>query len=370
MNSPALKYVEFQDKITSIGNLACFTNSTSLTVVCRAATPPSLGTGNNSFGDSAVNRINVYVPNESIVTYRERSVWSNLRRKIYGFVSGPIEIMKDGQYPYKLQSYFSSATDFSLTLQQNDYLSMEFSNGVGVVTATGITPDIEGETVNMSYEFYFKGVQYSGTFEIVLKYKETIDFEDDEVKRICVANWGGEYSSTNLYGVPGELTYEQAAAVTSIVGVFNGNTKITSFMELQYFTALRNLSGSTNSAIIFYNCRNLKRVKLPEGVTRCQNIFRNCASLVFIELPSTLTGTDAIRYYTFGGNPSTPANKKLVVHFNSPLTLTPGTSGYGSTTGTFNRGIYVPDEHIDEFRAADVWKNNNIYPLSEWDGTT
>lgn len=139
-------------------------------------------------------------------------------------------------------------------------------------------------------------------------------------------------------------------------------------MGLQYFTALRSLYGATNSSMPFYNCRNLKRIKVPEGVTNCQNAFRNCGSLTFIELPSTLTG--AINYYTFGGNPCTPANKKLVVHFNNPLPMTSGTSGYGSTTGTFNRGIYVPDEHIDKFKAADVWKNNNIYPLSEWDGTT
>ncbi len=138
-------------------------------------------------------------------------------------------------------------------------------------------------------------------------------------------------------------------------------------MGLQYFTALRSLYGANNSSKPFYNCRNLKRIKVPEGVTSCQNAFQNCAALVFIELPSTLTG--AINYYTFGGNPSTPANKKLVVHFNTPLTMT-GNGAYGSTCGTFNRGIYVPDEHIDKFKAADVWKNNNIYPLSEWDGTT
>ena len=83
MNSPALKYVEFQDKITSIGNMACFTNSTSLTVICRAVTPPSLGTGNNSFGDRAVNRINVYVPDESVDTYKAAARWSAFATKIH-----------------------------------------------------------------------------------------------------------------------------------------------------------------------------------------------------------------------------------------------------------------------------------------------
>ena len=83
MNSPALKLVEFQDKITTIGNMACFTNSASLTVVCRASTPPSLGTGNNSFGDRAVNRINVYVPDESVGTYKAATRWSAFASKIH-----------------------------------------------------------------------------------------------------------------------------------------------------------------------------------------------------------------------------------------------------------------------------------------------
>lgn len=149
---------------------------------------------------------------------------------------------------------------------------------------------------------------------------------------------------------------------------FNNNQTIEYFVEFQYFTKITSLStSSTTSAIPFYNCRKLKRIKVPEGVKSCYNAFRNCASLTFIELLSTITGDH--HFYTFGGNPCTPANKRLVVHFNNPVKLQ-GNGAYGSTCGTFNRGIYVPDEHIDKFKAADVWKNNNIYPLSEWDGTT
>lgn len=138
-------------------------------------------------------------------------------------------------------------------------------------------------------------------------------------------------------------------------------------MELQYFTKLTSLGSSNNSSNQFYNCRNLKRIKVPEGVTYCNGAFRNCGALVFIELPSTITS--ALNYYTFGGNPSTPANKRLIVHFTTPLTLT-ASGAYGSTCGNFNRGIYVPDDYVDTFKAATVWKDNNIYPLSEWDGST
>ena len=328
-------------------------------VIILATTPPSLSTYDNQ------NTCTFYVPNESVVTYRGTSEWSSLRGKIHGFVSGPIEIMKDGQYQYKLQSYFSSATDFSLSIQDNEYLSLEFSDDTGIVTVTGITSEIEDTSVRMNYEFNYKGTQYSGSFEIALKYRETIDFEDAEVKRICVANWGGEYSSsTNKYGVPGEITMEQAAAVSSIGTTFNNNQVIEHFMELQYFTKLTSLYASSSGDAPFYNCRNLKTIKIPEGVTNCRNAFYYCSTITFIELPSTITA--ALDLYTFR---NTSGNKKLIVHFSNPVAMMEkGT--YGSAAFNFDRGIYVPDENIDKFKANTTWNKHSIYPLSEWDGTT
>ena len=57
-----------------------------------------------------------------------------------------------------------------------------------------------------------------------------INFADDNVKALCVANWDTNHD--------GELSYNEAAAVTSLGEVFKGNTEITSFDELQYFTGL------------------------------------------------------------------------------------------------------------------------------------
>ena len=345
--------------------LSTYGANNSLTVICRAVNPPSWSS------ISYPNCIKViYVPNESVVAYRGATTWSSLKSKIHGFFDMPPIIIKDGTYTMTLRNIFENYSDLQVSMMENDYLTLSVEDDVMTITASGITSSTDA-TVAISYSFVYKGSTISGTINLPVLYKEIIDFEDAEAKRICVSNWGGEYcASTNKYGVPGELTYEQAAAVTSIGKVFNGNTKITSFMEFQYFTSLssNSLYAAAVQNIPFYNCRNLRKIKVPEGITYINGLFRNCASLVFIELPSTLTGTDTIRYYTFGGNPSTPANKKLVVHFNHPFTLT-ANGAYGTYCGTFNRGIYVPDGYIDEFKAADVWKNNNIYPLSEWDGT-
>ncbi|MBR4365713.1 MAG: serine/threonine protein kinase, partial [Bacteroidaceae bacterium] len=57
-----------------------------------------------------------------------------------------------------------------------------------------------------------------------------IDFADPAVEALCVANWDTNHD--------GELSFNEAAAVTDLGEVFKGNTEITSFDELQYFTGL------------------------------------------------------------------------------------------------------------------------------------
>lgn len=128
-----------------------------------------------------------------------------------------------------------------------------------------------------------------------------IEFADAEVKRICVEQWGGKdggiaAASTRLDGVyvkgiEGEMTYRQAAAVKSIpTGVFTGNTKITLFDELQYFTGLCEIEsgvvykvlGERNSpsTSVFSNCTSLVRVTVPSNITIIGGAcFKNCTSL-------------------------------------------------------------------------------------------
>ena len=79
-----------------------------------------------------------------------------------------------------------------------------------------------------------------------------IVFKDAEVKRICVENWGSN----------GEITYEQAAAVTGLGRVFRDST-ITSFDELIYFTRLDSISSSA-----FRGCAQLTSIALPPTINQ------------------------------------------------------------------------------------------------------
>ena len=105
---------------------------------------------------------------------------------------------------------------------------------------------------------------------------ENITFADTNVKAICVANW-----DTNGNG---ELSYAEAAAVTDLGQVFRGNTEITSFDELQYFTGLTSLGQYA-----FGWCMSLTSIVIPNSVATINLSFYDCRSLVSIVIPQSVT---------------------------------------------------------------------------------
>ena len=113
--------------------------------------------------------------------------------------------------------------------------------------------------------------------------KKAISFKDPLVKSICVENW-----DTNG---DGELSYEEAAAVTSTTvsgGPYGfhqafSNTEISSFDELVYFTNIQD--------ICFSYCSNLSSIILPESVRSIgAYAFDHCTSLASINIPNTIIG--------------------------------------------------------------------------------
>jgi hypothetical protein len=131
--------------------------------------------------------------------------------------------------------------------------------------------------------------KYSGTGDILISSIEItpiacIAFADSKVKEICVANW-----DTNG---DGELNISEAAAVTNLGQVFKGNTQITLFDELKFFTGLTSIGSRT-----FYNCSGLTSVTIPNSVTIIdRNAFEYCSRLTTITIPNSLT---SIEKYVF-----------------------------------------------------------------------
>lgn len=120
---------------------------------------------------------------------------------------------------------------------------------------------------------------------------DTIVFEDLNVKALCCKRW-----DTNL---DGELSYSEAAAVTSIKSVFSGasgsgNTNIIAFTELKHFTSLTEIPDHA-----FNNCSNLWKVSLPNSIKSIGNsAFKGCTYLSCIDVPSNV---ETIGTYAFSG---------------------------------------------------------------------
>lgn len=113
-----------------------------------------------------------------------------------------------------------------------------------------------------------------------------IVFVDNAVKTICANNWG--------YG--GELTYAQAAEVTSLAQKFRNNANITSFDELQYFTGLTSLNQYE-----FANCSQLTSVVIPSNITTINSGAFNGSAVASIG--SQTTGVTTIGENNFWNGP-------------------------------------------------------------------
>ena len=93
-----------------------------------------------------------------------------------------------------------------------------------------------------------------------------IQFADENVKKLCVGMWD---TNGDL-----ELSYDEAATVTSLGTTFTGNSKIQIFNELKHFTGLTVLDDA------FSGCSNLWKVTIPVNVESMTfNNFKGCVSL-------------------------------------------------------------------------------------------
>ena len=243
-----------------------------------------------------------------------------------------------------------------------------------------------------------------------------IQFEDKAVEAICVANWSSD-------GIG--LTMEDAAAVTSIGTTFSGNTEITSFDELRYFTGLTFLSTTTSTNTgAFAGCSSLESIVLPTSVTIIGDFsFSKCSALKAV---GGMDNVVRVQRYAFSesaveelilpsctffgvGIASQALTKKIVApllqkidgSFNKAQHLelldagtelteiatysfwamasnkttficratTPPSMG-GNNNMTFCSAIYVPDASLEAYKIATNWTTyaSRIKGISEYNG--
>ena len=214
-----------------------------------------------------------------------------------------------------------------------------------------IVADAEADNYTITY--------VNGTLTIKSEASDkAIVFADATVKALCVANWDTDGD--------GELSEQEAAAVTSLGSVFRDNDDIRTFDELQYFTALRDLDsgifyGCDNLRSFtfpegitsighnaFYGCVSLESVVIPEGVTQLYNgIFNGCSSLTSVVLPASLT---EIGTWAF-------ASCKSLNRITAGMTVPPS---IGNSVFDFQEPdivLIVPEGCLEAYEAAEHWKD-------------
>ena len=102
-----------------------------------------------------------------------------------------------------------------------------------------------------------------------------IYFEDEVVNELCVANWDMDGD--------GELSTIEAEAVTDLGEVF-GNSEISSFNELSYFTGLTSIGDNA-----FRTCQYLNSITIPKSVTSIGDGAFSSSGLTSITIPNSVT---------------------------------------------------------------------------------
>ena len=190
-----------------------------------------------------------------------------------------LTIGKQGDNIYRLTSTSFALTPISGTSGALLTLSLTASETAQSGTAT--LSDIVFATSN-SEEVALDDTSFNITVEESFP---VITFADANVKAICVQNWDTDGD--------GELSEAEAAAVTDLGTVFKGNTTITSFDELQYFTGLTNIGNEA-----FRDCSCLTSVTIPSSVTSIgESAFRECSGLTSVNIPESVTSIGKWAFY-------------------------------------------------------------------------
>ena len=201
---------------------------------------------------------------------------------------------------------------------------------------------------------------------------DNITFADANVKALCVANW-----DTNK---DGELSTDEAAAVTTLGTVFKGKTNITTFDELRYFTGVTTIGedafrGSSIGPTLtipgtvktignyaFNNCRSLTRIILQEGVESVGwHTFSGPIS--FLSLPSSLTSMSSMAVDPYvNADPSSgifvPEGDLWLAVYAKPV---PAINDYAFYY-VFGEGhLIVPPGCIDAYKAVAGWSHFGEY---------
>lgn len=197
----------------------------------------------------------------------------------------------------------------------------------------------------MNKRFVFFAVVVNCLFSL---HAENIEFADRNVKDLCVQNWDSDKD--------GELSTDEAAAVTTLGTVFRENKTIETFDELAYFTGLTAIDDNA------FNGSSIRKVSFPSSVAYigvsafCATslsgefhvpgtvksignyAFYSCLELTDIILEE---GVESVGYYCFSG-PIRTLSLPSTLNYIGPMAIDPYVNSGSS-------GVFLPEGDLYAF---------------------
>ncbi len=294
-NCTGLTTVTIPNSVTSIGQSA-FASCYGLTeLVVLAETPPSLGNDVYLYVDKSIP---VYIPACGLEAYVSSSwgEFSNFVAMSAGDITATSNSTEAGSVTGA--GHYEAMETCTLAAAANEGYQFDYWMKGGRIYS--IEPTI-------SFTVYSDAL-YTAHFSV----DGIVHFEDASVKSVCLSNWDTDGD--------GELSFVEAARVTTISWVFSGNTSITSFDELDQFVGLasvdnyafQNCTGLTSVAIpnsvtsiggfAFQNCTGLTSVTIGNSVTSIGNYaFNDCRGLTSVTIPNSVTSIGEYAFYNCTG---------------------------------------------------------------------
>ena len=187
-----------------------------------------------------------------------------------------------------------------------DGIDYSFSGSEATVTGNNKTCTLE--TVSIPETVIHEGTSYT-----VTKIADSAFKENDNVKHLTTPKTIksiGEHAFREMDGLI-TLTVNASEDFVKFTNAEAYSCDVLETVDLSGCEGLKSLGGSSWGHT-FYECKKLKSVTLPEGLTTIkQEVFRHCSSLTSIEIPDTVT---YIGNYAFQGCKLTS--------FNVPKALT------------------------------------------------
>ena len=332
---------------TSIGNYAFWGCSSLTSITVNATTPPSLGS--NVFGNT--NNCPIYVPCESVNTYKAASGWSTYASRIEA-IPGSCPFAGKWLATYTGGTTSSAECDSTSAITQNeitltDLASVEIGDcvtSIGNNAFSGyssLTSVIIGSGVTSIGNSAFNSCSSLTSVTIpsgVTSIPDTVFYYCTRLTSVTIPDTVTSIGNRSFYLCTSLSAVTIPDTVTSI--------GISAFWNCTGLASVIIPSGVTSIPdTVFYYCTRLTSVTIPDTVTSIgDSAFMGCSSLTSVIIPSSVTRLKYGAFYDCTGLTS------ITINATTPPTL----GGY-VFDNTNNCPIYVPAASVSTYQSASGW---------------